>query len=105
MISVRNVGTGLAVMHGWRIEVSEQPQLAHPPLEDFTTQTRDIYLAARRRQRSVSAALADTRVVVINGARQTGKSTLARLIAAASPELIALQEFTRLFRLRLELVR
>jgi uncharacterized protein len=33
----------------------------------------------------VSAALADTRVVVINGARQTGKSTLARLIAAGSP--------------------
>ena len=31
------------------------------------------------------AALADTRVVVINGARQTGKSTLARLVAAAFP--------------------
>ena len=45
VISVRNVGTGLAVMHGWRVEVSGQPQLAHPPLEDFTTQTRDIYVA------------------------------------------------------------
>jgi uncharacterized protein len=29
----------------------------------------------------VGAALADTRVVVINGARQTGKSTMARLLA------------------------
>jgi uncharacterized protein len=42
------------------------------------------HLLPRHAQRNVSAALADTRVVVINGARQTGKSTLARLIAAAS---------------------
>jgi uncharacterized protein len=34
----------------------------------------------RRANGNVRAALADTRVVVINGARQTGKSTLARLI-------------------------
>jgi hypothetical protein len=45
VISVRNVGTGLAVMHGWHVEVGVQPQLTHPPLEDFTTQTRDIYVA------------------------------------------------------------
>jgi hypothetical protein len=45
VISVRNVGTGLAVMHGWRVEVNAQPQQTHPPLEDFTTQTRDIYVA------------------------------------------------------------
>ena len=43
------------------------------------------HLFPRHAQRSVSAALADTRVVVITGARQTGKSTLARLIAAAFP--------------------
>jgi hypothetical protein len=46
VISLRNVGTGLAVMHGWHVEVSGQPQQAHPPLEDFTTQTRDIYVAS-----------------------------------------------------------
>ena len=46
VISVRNVGTGLAVMHGWHVEVTGQPQQTHPPLEDFTTQTRDIYVAA-----------------------------------------------------------
>jgi hypothetical protein len=45
VISVRNVGTGLAVMHGWHVEVGVLPQLTHPPLEDFTTQTRDIYVA------------------------------------------------------------
>lgn len=46
VISVRNVGTGLAVMHGWHIEVMRQPQQTHPPLEDFTTQNRDIYVAS-----------------------------------------------------------
>jgi hypothetical protein len=45
LISVRNVGTGLGVMHGWHVEITEQPQQTHPPLEDFTTQTRDIYVA------------------------------------------------------------
>ena len=46
VISIRNVGTGLAVMHGWHVEVTGQPQQTHPPLEDFTTQTRDIYVAS-----------------------------------------------------------
>jgi hypothetical protein len=45
VLSVRNVGTGLAVMHGYHIEVSGEPPQAPPPLEDFTAQTRDIYLA------------------------------------------------------------
>ena len=43
------------------------------------------HLLPRHAQRSVSAALADTRVVVLNGARQTGKSTLARIAAARFP--------------------
>jgi hypothetical protein len=49
VISVRNVGTGIAVLHGWRLD----PELvlergAHvdpPPLEEFTTLTRDLYVA------------------------------------------------------------
>jgi hypothetical protein len=45
VISVRNVGTGLAVIHGWHIEVTAQPPQTAPPLEDFTAQTRDIYVA------------------------------------------------------------
>jgi predicted AAA+ superfamily ATPase len=39
-------------------------------------------LYPRHARRAVTAALTDTRVVVINGARQTGKSTLARLVMA-----------------------
>ena len=41
------------------------------------------HLLPRHAQRSILAALADTRVVVLNGARQTGKSTLAQIVAAA----------------------
>jgi hypothetical protein len=46
VVSVRNVGTGLAVVHGWHIDVTGQPPQTYPPLEDFTAQTRDIYVAA-----------------------------------------------------------
>lgn len=42
-------------------------------------------LYPRAATRSVQSALTDTRVVVLNGARQTGKSTLASLIAADRP--------------------
>lgn len=42
-------------------------------------------LYPRRAYDSVLAALADTRVVVLNGARQAGKSTLARLVALGHP--------------------
>ena len=40
-------------------------------------------LVARHAQGAVEAALADTRVVVILGARQVGKSTLLEQVAAA----------------------
>lgn len=43
--SVRNVGTGLAVMHGWYMSVERPAERAHPPLDDFTDQLRDIYIA------------------------------------------------------------
>lgn len=42
-------------------------------------------LIPRHAQTAVTAALSDTRVVGINGARQTGKSTLARLVTADFP--------------------
>lgn len=44
-ISVRNVGTGLAVLHGWHLRAGRQIERAHPPLEEFTSQLRDIYVA------------------------------------------------------------
>lgn len=44
-VSVRNVGTGLAVLHGWHVQVGLQRERSHPPLEEFTTQSLDIYVA------------------------------------------------------------
>lgn len=46
-IAVRNGGTGLAVIHGWRTEVAELTGGAPPPtVEDFRRQTRDLYIPA-----------------------------------------------------------
>jgi hypothetical protein len=45
-LSVRNVGTGIAVLHGWRF-FAERPAEALPPApEDLTRLTRDIYVPA-----------------------------------------------------------
>lgn len=43
-----------------------------------------VSLFSRHAERMTTEALADTRVVVVNGARQVGKSTLAELIVARS---------------------
>ena len=49
VISVRNVGTGIAVLHGWQLlpglVFTREAHRVHPPLEDFTTLTRDLYVA------------------------------------------------------------
>jgi hypothetical protein len=47
VVPLRNVGAGLAVLHGWHIAV-EGPGAAgaHPPLEHFRRLTRDLYVPA-----------------------------------------------------------
>ena len=49
VISVRNVGTGIAVLHGWHLipelVLERSAHVTPPPLEDFTTLTRDLYVA------------------------------------------------------------
>jgi len=45
-MSIRNVGTGVAVLHGWHLSVGAQWERVHPPLEEFTTQRLDIYVAS-----------------------------------------------------------
>ena len=49
-------------------------------------QTQD--LVPRKAHDLITEALSDTRVVTLNGARQAGKSTLARLAAQASPNAV-----------------
>lgn len=45
-------------------------------------------LVQRQAEHLVSESLADTRVVLVNGARQAGKSTLTRLITARRPDAV-----------------
>jgi hypothetical protein len=46
-MSVRNVGSDIAVLHGWRVEPSfELAQAGHPALDGFRRLTRDLYIAA-----------------------------------------------------------
>lgn len=49
VISVRNVGTGIAVLHGWHLlpelVFERGAHITPPPLEEFTTLTRDLYVA------------------------------------------------------------
>jgi hypothetical protein len=49
VIAVRNVGTGIAVLHGWHLlpelVLEREANRIAPPLEDFTTLTRDLYVA------------------------------------------------------------
>jgi hypothetical protein len=46
-IAVRNVGTGIAVLHGWHLfpELELRPDNAPTPLADFTMLNRDLYIA------------------------------------------------------------
>jgi hypothetical protein len=43
-ISVRNVGSGIAVLDGWRFYPEWSPPEEHAPLEEFTRLTRDLYI-------------------------------------------------------------
>jgi hypothetical protein len=45
-IAVRNVGSGIAVLHGWHLMPDVRQGLsAHTPVEDFRRLTRDLYIA------------------------------------------------------------
>jgi hypothetical protein len=47
VLSLRNVGNGIAVLHGWRISYERAvPNEPMPSLNDFTLQTRDLYIPA-----------------------------------------------------------
>ena len=49
VISVRNVGTGIAVLHGWHVypdlQLGPEIEIVPTRLDDFTTLTRDLYVA------------------------------------------------------------
>jgi hypothetical protein len=43
-ISVRNVGSGIAVLHGWHFYSESALRTEHAPLEEFTRLTVDLYI-------------------------------------------------------------
>jgi len=48
-MGIRNAGAGLAVIHGWRVDVAPefgQGQLVRPEVESFRRQSRDLYIPA-----------------------------------------------------------
>jgi hypothetical protein len=46
-IGLRNGGAGLAILHGWRVDVRDGPAPQVPPeLGEFTVQNRDLYIPA-----------------------------------------------------------
>jgi hypothetical protein len=46
-ISLRNAGSGIALLHGWRFErAGPGGAPEHPPLDEFTRLTRDLYVPA-----------------------------------------------------------
>jgi len=46
-MSLRNAGSGIAVLHGWRLERSDpRGETGRPPLEEFRRLTRDLYIPA-----------------------------------------------------------
>jgi hypothetical protein len=45
-LALRNGGSGLAVIHGWRVEISERTGSEAPDLAEFRRQQRDLYIPA-----------------------------------------------------------
>jgi hypothetical protein len=45
VVSLRNAGTGMGILHGWRLRVGRHYEREAPPLAEFTPQTRDMYVA------------------------------------------------------------
>jgi hypothetical protein len=94
-ISLRNAGSGIAVLHGWRV----YPELAvplgrgrgeHPSPEDFTALTRDLYVpvgdvgfwqGSFRDPRSTSSS-SSARSRRGSGSRSTSSTAISRAVSA-----------------------
>ena len=95
-MSVRNAGSGIAVLHGWRFARSPQSGTEPaPPLEEFERLTRDLYVPAgdvgfwqgvirdpeRAELREVSAAIEGRERIVVDvlyGDHEGGQRVVSR---------------------------
>jgi hypothetical protein len=102
-IALRNGGSGLAVIHGWRAEVTELTDSTPPELSEFHRQNRDLYIPAgdtgfwqgaiRDRDDDAydslcSAAESGARVMVdlLYGDHEGGQRTIARFGISIGPD-------------------
>jgi hypothetical protein len=101
-LALRNGGSGLAVIHGWRVEVFDgaaAPEMGQPGLEEFRRQQRDLYIpggdpgfwqgAIRERSDPAYADLRagierETRLLIdlLYGDYEGGQRTIARFSVA-----------------------
>jgi hypothetical protein len=105
-IALRNGGTGLAVIHGWRAQVMERTDSVRPELSEFRRQQRDLYIPAGEtgfwqgaiRDRDdpyhdalrVAADHADRRRVLVDllyGDHEGGQRTMARFSISDWPDV------------------
>jgi hypothetical protein len=102
-IGLRNGGSGLAVLHGWRAEAREHAGTDQPDLESFHRQMRDLYIPAgdvgywqgpiRDRDdpayeqlRRAAATRGRVLVDLLYGDHEGGQRTIARFGVTASSE-------------------
>ena len=102
-IGLRNGGSGLAVLHGWRAEAREHAGTDQPDLESFHRQMRDLYIPAgdvgywqgpiRDRDdpayeqlRRAAATRGQVLVDLLYGDHEGGQRTIARFGVTASSE-------------------
>lgn len=103
-MSLRNAGSGIAVLHGWRLSTPESLGVQdRPPLEEFHRLTRDIYIPAGeiyfwqgaiRDRNDPDRALVEKQVAagrrtivdVLYGDQHGGQRVVSRFSLIAGPE-------------------
>jgi hypothetical protein len=100
-ISLRNAGTGIAVLHGWALDAGRNLRAPdHAPLEAFTRLTRDMYIPAHdvgfwqgtfrdpdaadfKEVREAIDVRSPLSVEVLYGDHEGGQRTISRYVMAA----------------------
>ena len=79
---VRNAGPGLAVLLGWQLVAGLPRERVHPPLEEFTSQIRDIYVAPGENAAWQGALRdpAETRFKAVTAAHDAGDPLMLSLL-------------------------
>ncbi|MGI9183492.1 MAG: hypothetical protein ACR2GZ_00785 [Solirubrobacteraceae bacterium] len=115
-MALRNGGSGLAVIHGWRVQPRQNSADERPPLEDFRRQQIDLYIPAGDTgywlgalrdpsepiyeivRRAATTTDVGLQVDLLYGDHEGGQRTITRFVMSEWPEDDV--EGKRLFALR-----